>query len=354
MKPRILAAGLLVAGLAAGVAGAAEVTSPDTGHVQNPVWAPDGSWLAYEVNNMSNSVELFITEMKGTAAGSPQALRIPGASSSFGGGGGYLAASPTWATKPNLMVIFEGSSPGGTMRLYYATPGAGAPNELITSTQVSGNLAAPAMSSNGERFAFVTDAAGNGDVFVWELASSDMVNVFTSNFAEHNPAWNDDATKLAFSRKNNGTEDLFTWEGGSKLKPLAGGNGDQTRPVWAGEQVVYFTSERGEGHWDIAVADGSGRKVIARDVRLPARSNPALSPDKQWVAYGSSEPDKSSAIYMTRIDGSKTVSISTSHVAVGEPSLVQSGGRTLLAYTGLPNKGSDWRRLHVEDVTGQY
>ncbi len=355
MKRRILAAALLLGlGASVGVAGAAEVAAPDTGHVQNPVWAPDGSWLAFEVNNMSNSVELFLAEVNGTAAGSPQALRIPGSSSSFGTGG-YLAASPTWASKPNLMVIFEGSSPGGTMRLYYATPGAGAPNELINSTQIAGNLAAPSMSDNGERFAFVTDATGAGDVYVWELASSDMHNTFASDFSEHNPRWNADASKLVFSRKNNGTEDLFTWEGGAKLKPLVGGNGDQTRPIWTGDQVVYFSSERGDGHWDIAVADGSGRKVVARDVRLPARSAPALSPDGQWVAYGSSEPDKSGQIYLSRVDGSKTVSIDTPHVAVGEPNLVKNAaGRTMLAYTGLPSKGSDWRQLHIEDVTGKF
>ena len=101
--------------------------------------------------------------------------------------------------------------------------------------------------------------------------------------------------------------------------------------------------------------DGSSRKVVARDVRLPARSAPSLSPDGQWVAYGSSEPDKSGQIYLSRVDGSKTVAIETPHVAVGEPSLVKNAsGRTLLAYTGLPSKGSNWRQLHIEDVTGKF
>ena len=345
---------LLSAALMVGLASAAEVTTKDTGHVQNPVWSPDGQWLAFEINNMSNSVELWLVKVQGTNPASPTELKIPGASGTFGTGG-YLAASPTWASKPSLMLIFEGSNPGGTMRLYYATPGAGAPNELIQASQMSGNLNAPSMSASGERFAFVSDSSGNGDIYVWEIQSGDMEVTFNTAQSEHFPAWNDAGDTLALSRKNNGTEDLFTWTHGVPgVKPLKGGNGDQTRPVWVGDQVAYFTSERGEGLWDIAVTDAGGKRtVVARNVRLPVRSAPAISPDGQWVAYGTMTAEQDDRVLLTRLDGSKTVEIKTEHKACGEPSLIEAGGRTLLAYTGLPDEGSDWRRLHIVDVTGQ-
>ena len=80
---RLLAAiALLLTGPALGV----EVSSKDGGHVQNPVWSPDGQWLSFEVNNMSNVVELWLTKMNGSAPGTPTQLRIPGASTSFGAG----------------------------------------------------------------------------------------------------------------------------------------------------------------------------------------------------------------------------------------------------------------------------
>jgi len=345
---------MLLSVLAIGLANAGEVTTKDTGHVQNPVWSPDGQWLAFEINNMSNSVELWLTKVQGANPGAPTELKIPGASGSFGSGG-YLAASPTWASKPSLLLIFEGSNPGGTMRLYYAPPGAGAPNELIQATDMAGNLSAPAMADSGERFAFVSDSTGNGDVYVWEVQSGDMDVTFESPTSEHFPAWNDDASLLAVSRKNNGTEDLFTWASGEHLlKPLKGGNGDQSRPVWVGERVAYFTSERGEGLWDIAVTDTSSKRtVIARNVRLPARAAPTISPDGQWVAYGTMTAEQDDRILLTRLDGSKTVEIKTEHKACGEPALIEAGGRLLLAYTGLPDEGSDWRRLHIVDITGQ-
>lgn len=344
---------LFSAALAMPLAQAAEIPTKDGGHVQNPQWSPDGQWLAFETNNMANTVELWLVKFNGGAAGTPAQLKIPGSSSSFGTGG-YVAASPVWATKPSLMVIFEGSNPGGQMRLYYATPGAAAPNELITAQQQPGNLGAPAISSNGKRFAFISDATGKGDLYVWEVDSGQMRLTFATDVSENNPTWNSNGDVVVFSRKNMGNEDLYTWTGGSVTPPLKGGAGDQTRPRFAGDKVVYFTAERGEGHWDIATTDLQGnRTIIAQDVRLPARAGPALTPDGGAVVYTSSIPEKGDVVLITRVDGSKTTEIPTGLIACGEPAVVSAGGRTWLAFTALPAEGADWRSLHVIDVTGK-
>jgi Tol biopolymer transport system component len=349
---RLLAAiALLLTGPALGV----EVSSKDGGHVQNPVWSPDGQWLSFEVNNMSNVVELWLTKMNGSAPGTPTQLRIPGASTSFGAGG-YFAASPVWATTPALMIVFEGSNPGGKRRLYYANPGSGAPNELITNAQIQGNISSAAISKSGKRFAFISDVTGSGDVYVWNLEKGDLgvMGGEATESSENFPSFNDAGDTIVFSRKNDGNQDLFTWNSGTTTPPLKGGNGDQTRPRWVGDKVVYFTSERGEGHWDIAVTGKSGeRVVVAQDVRLPSRSAPAVTPDGSAVVYASSVPEKADRLLITRLDGSSTVEIPTGLVACGEPALTVAGGRTLVAFTALPSEGADWRRLHVIDITGK-
>lgn len=354
MLKRALKMSLLLASAWIGTsAWAVEVGTQDTGHVQNPQWSPNGEWLAFEVNNMSNTIELYLVPVNGGQPGQPSQLKVPGASSSFGAGG-YVAAAPEWATNPNLMVIFEGSSPGGNMRLYYASPGAGAPNELLSSSQMQGNLGAPTMAPNGQRFGFVSDATGKGDVYIWDINSGEISVVFASNDTESFPTFDANGQKLVFSRKNNGTEDLFTWEGGTNIKPLSGGAGDQTRPVWAGESVVFFSGERGEGLWDIKVTEGAGKgDVVAQNVRLPARSTPALTPDGSAVVWASANPDQGSKLFVSKLDGSGTKEIETGMVACGDPSVVTAGGRTLLAFTALPKEGSDWRRLHIIDVTGK-
>jgi Tol biopolymer transport system component len=349
----MIAASLL--GLAlGGPAWAAEVSTTDTGHVQNAQFSPDGKWLAFEMNNLSNSVELWLTRVNGAVPGPPRQIKIPGTSGAFGAGGTF-AGSPVWAGAPNAMVIFEGSNPGGTMRLYYASPESGAPNEFISVSQVKGNLSSPAISTTGQHFAFVSDATGHGDIYIWDMAEGEPKVMFISNESEHAPDFTDDGKGIVFSRKNDGSEDLFRWDGGGTTPPLKGGNGDQTRPIVVGDKVVYFSGERGDGTWDIAVVplEGGKRTIIARQVKLPARSGPAVTPDGLSVAWVSSDNEKSDAIGFTNLDGTNLRTVPTGFWACGEPELIQADGRLLLAFTALPNAGADWRRLHILDVTGK-
>ena len=116
--------------------------------------------------------------------------------------------------------------------------------------------------------------------------------------------------------------------------------------------MVFFSNERGEDHWDIARSNAPGDKtVIARDIRLPLRATPALSPDGQWVAYGLSDPEKANRIMLAKVDGSKTVEVDTGMVAAGEPSMIKSEGRVYLAYTCLPAEQANWRQLHIIDIS---
>ena len=335
-----------------GSAMAVEVQSRDGGHVQNPVFSPDGSWIAFEINDLGNTVDLWVAAFKNGAATGARQLKIPGASSSFGGGGGF-AAAPEWLP-PSQMIFFEGANPGGDLRIYYASPAGGAPAEFIPSTTLQGNLTAPTVSSDGSRFAFVSDSTGKGDIYVWNLAGGGAPQTASpSANSENFPAFNGGGDKVAFSRKSDGTEGIFHWtDGGGGV--VYAGSGDQTRPVWSGDSVVFFSSERGAGTWDIAMAAPEGRRtVVARNVKLPARSTPSISPDGASVLWVSSEPAKAGSIMVSRLDGGSTKEIETGLVACGEPSLAQVGEKFFLAFTALPPEGSDWRRLHVIDVTGR-
>jgi hypothetical protein len=65
----------------------------------------------------------------------------------------------------------------------------------------------------------------------------------------------------------------------------------------------------------------------------------------------SSDPSMDNIVQLTKVDGSTTVKVTTTFKACGEPALTVQNGRTLLAYTYLPQSGADWRHLFVEDVT---
>ncbi len=200
----------------------------------------------------------------------------------------------------------------------------------------------------------MSDSTGKGDIYVWNLAGGGAPQTASpSPNSENFPAFNAGGDKVAFSRKSNGTEGVFHWtDAGGGV--VYAGSGDQTRPVWSGDSVVFFSSERGAGTWDIAMAaPGGGRSVVVRDVKLPARSAPSISPDGDLVLWVSSEPAKAGSIMVSKLDGGGTKEIETGMVACGEPSLIEVGGQFFLAFTALPPEGSDWRRLHVINVTGR-
>jgi len=335
--------------MTAGLATAAEVGVSSPGHAFNPQWSASGEHLAFELNKYEGSIDLFMVNVQnGTPVGAPQEVTIPGAGSSFSSGGS-MAAAPNW--HPEGYLIFEGSNPGGTNRLYYWQPGGQSAAELLSISQIKGDLSWPAISPSGDQIAFVSDATGNGDLYYWDRKNNQITQAISSPFSEAAPNYASDAARIVYSRKNQGGEDLFVWSGG-RSTPLVGGNGDQTRPAFSGQNVVFFSNERGEAHWDVVVSAGTGQKTtIAKDVRLPLRASPSITPDGKWVAYGVDNPEKASAVFFTSLDGTRTVEVETGLVACGEPSVIQVNSRLFLAFTALPSEGADWRQLHILDVT---
>jgi Tol biopolymer transport system component len=333
---------------------ATEVSWVGGGHASNPQWSADGSWLAFEVNNNADRVDLYVVKVAAGQPAQPQKVVIPGAKSSFDAGGTY-AANPNW--HPKGPVVFEASNPGGLTRLYYLQPGGGSPAELLSLALAPGNLSWPTLSADGGTLAFTSSATGVGDLYLFSQAQNKVSLAFTSSFPENAPRFAPDGHSLVFSRKSGGTEELFLWTlGAAQPSTLVGGSGDQTRARFVGSDVVYFTNERGDDHWDIAVVStvpGSTRRILARDIRLPLRSPPQVTPDGRAVVYGTMNAKEDSAIFLTKVDGSGTTRVETGMRAVGDPSVATVGGTSWLAFTGLPSGSADWRQLHVIELKGR-
>ncbi len=329
---------------------AEQVQVPMDGHAMNPVWSPDGKKVAFEINGQTGSITLFVATIDGgKSTGVPEKMGLKVEQTSFGGSSGTVTAAPTW-NPVNKALLFEGSHKGGSNRLYMYSFN-GQPPYPVPESVVSGDLSWPSFSADGMSMLFVSDQTGKGDVYTLSLKDwKTTKQVTNSEYSEMSPHFNESGD-IVYTRKQNDAEDIFVNKGGVD-SDWVGGAGDQTRPQWVGSSVIYFTSERGGGVWDVAISNGPKQsKILAKDIRLPFRASPALSPDGNWVAYGLENPDQASSIWLTKVDGSKTIQIKTPHQACAEPSLTKVGAKVYLAYTGLPSEGSNWRQLHIVDVT---
>jgi Tol biopolymer transport system component len=341
---------ILIGILGAAMAGEISVTAP--GHASNPIWSNDGKRIAFEINEYSGNISLFSANIEnGHTSGVPEEISLNVGSSSFGGSSGVVTAAPVW--HPKGMLFFEGSHKGGSNRIYVYSFSGSPPRQAVSESIISGDLSWPAVSPDGSKLIFVSDSTGTGDIYEMSLTNwKDKEQITSSEFSEMAPRYNKNG-QVAYTRKRGAGEDVFVYKSGAS-SDWVGGNGDQTRPVWSGSSILFFSSERGGESWDVVVSPSPGKKkTIAKDVRLPFRSPPALSPDGKWVAYGLEHPDSSNKIWLSKVDGSKTISIKTQYEACGEPAITTVDGRVFLAYTALPTEGSDWRQLHTVDITSQ-
>lgn len=343
----LVSLGLLLLG---GPAVAGEVRYTGDGHAMHPVWSVDGRYVAFEVNSLSGGdASLYIAEVTGDIAKDAVRVSLPGGGTAMSGSN-QVVINPTWMREG--YVLFEGSNQGGNYRIYYRPAAGGAASELIQTSVMPGDMTFPMVSPDGKTTVFISDQTGNGDIRTRDTATSKIGQITQSSYSEMFPIFSPDNAKIVYTRKDGGGQDVFEIPvaGGTETE-IAGGGSDQTRPNYAGSAIVFFDNSRGADLWDVVVFADGAKKTLARDVRLPHRARPAVTPDGQWVSWTWNDPTKGDKIMIARVDGSKTVTIDTNFTACGEPALTKQNGRILLAYTALPSSGADWRFLYVTDVT---
>ena len=141
----------------------------------------------------------------------------------------------------------------------------------------------------------VTDADGNNDVLIYDLAR-DIPTRFTFDAASDSyPVWSPDGERVVFASQREGVRNLF-WkaaDGTGEAERLTTSELPQFSSSWApdGESLV-LAEQRPDTGFDIAVLSMEGDGGSEAEMLVQTEFGdyfPEISPDGRWMAYASNE-----------------------------------------------------------------
>jgi Tol biopolymer transport system component len=165
----------------------------------------------------------------------------------------------------------------------------------------------PRFSPDGKRIVFISDRSGGDNVWIMSLDGKDTVQVTKGNNNLYvSPEWTPDGKYVIASRTGGlgGAAKLwlFHTEGGTgqalpianatppqiaQLKMLGAAFGNDARYIWYAARQGDWDYNAIFPEYQLLVYDRETGTQTPMSARLGSGFRPALSPDGQWLAYGS-------------------------------------------------------------------
>ncbi|MEQ9449874.1 MAG: DPP IV N-terminal domain-containing protein, partial [Rhodospirillaceae bacterium] len=200
------------------------------GREMNPVYSPDGRWIAFEAD--FGGVEIYDIYIVPADGGEVIRLTTHPLNDAY----------PMWA--PDSKTLYF------TTDMYWEPSIAAIDIESREITRVGGSGGLPSLSPNGEMFVFTRntkpddDDQSNIDIYVMPVSGGEarLLTPDTFDFRDTSPAWAPDGQRIAFTSDRNGFNNLVV----------------------------------------IDIATGETRMLLTEDVE---HSEPRWSPDGNWISF---------------------------------------------------------------------
>jgi len=208
----------------------------------------------------------------------------------------------------------------------------------------------PSWSPDGRKTAFTSNRSGSYDIWVMKADGSGATDLTNDQQPDWLPAWSPDGTRIAFT-KSWGVEsqtDIYVMRAdGTAQQPVASGSYDESDPTWSpdGRQLAYVSNQGGTPDIWVTNLDGSGQgNLTANSVEDYA---PAWSPDGKRIVF-SSMRSGGPQLWAMNADGTDPVQLTTSAAGGANPTW-SADGRSI-AFAGCY---SGWTYdIYAMDVQG--
>ncbi len=209
----------------------------------------------------------------------------------------------------------------------------------------------PALSPDGQVILFISDRAGQADVFSISSTGGQVITLTqTISAQEDTPVFSPDGSKIAFASNRSGDWDIYLMDanGGNVQRTIGYTGTDELHPFFTPDGTSLLFSSNIGGNWDIYSATlGSEAVNWTRLTTDPATDRfPSISADGQTIAFRS-ERDGNSEIYMMSADGSRVRRITNDPAFDGYPSIVPDGSGVV--FTSQRNGAS---QLYATNLSG--
>jgi TolB protein len=173
-----------------------------------------------------------------------------------------------------------------------------------TATNQPPSNASPTVSPDGSFIAFVSNRAGNTDIFVVAAGGGAERQLTHTPDSESRPEWSRDGTRLFYSIAMKDVSFLYALE-------LSTGQSTQLGSLPArgavispdGTRVAYTSGAWQASRLAVADLDGRNERVLTTTEQSGVAWNARFSPDGRRIAFTGQTPDKQLQVFVVSVEG---------------------------------------------------